>query len=171
MSKNAEDFAIFVGDLVPIVGRPVVIVTYQRHAPVEGESRRESATYWAFFTHDEDSYASALCQRMYLKRVYPRLGAKEMIERGCDEGELALDSWLLTWMQEQDHPNVEVGSPSLQKVNVETLFALYVFCADVRACVSEMLTTLDNERLRSVLEGWTAELGVNTVPLQPAVET
>lgn len=166
---HSEDFSIYVGALVPLVGRPVAIVTYRRSISAHVEGRhaavREAATYWAFFTHEQSAFSSALCQRSYHRGVYPRLGAKAMMERGRDEAELALNRWLTAWLRASDHEHVKVRPFEMQKTDRNELFGLYVFSPAVRACVQACVSALSNDRLRTVLAGWAAEMGVNTVPL------
>lgn len=166
--SQAEDFSIFVGNLVPTVGRPVAIVTYERDGSLAADRRRETATYWAFFTHEDDSLSSALCQRMYVQGAYPRVGAKGMIDRGRDEASLALSQWATDWLAKQGRENVQVDPLDMQVTDVKTLFGLYVFRAEVRGCVQECLSSLNNERLRDKIGGWDAEVGINKVSLHAA---
>lgn len=161
----AEEFAIYVGALVSSVGRPVALVTYRRSGPAQREARWEAATYGGFFTHESDSFSAALCQRAYLRGVHPRLGAKAMIERGRDEAELALSRWLARREQTTNHPSPVVGSLEMRTVEASELFGLYVFSPAVRASVQACASMFANERLKTLLEGWASEVGVNTVPL------
>ena len=161
----SEDFSIFMGELIPIVGRPIIIVTYRRQTLSESDERRESAVYAAFFTKNRDSFSAALSQRVYRHGVYPRLGAKEMIERARDEGALALGDWLTRWLQGHEQTTVEVEPLPLRKIDVDTLFGLYVFSPDVRACVKEVQSAVEHERLQTLLSRWSFEVGVNTVSL------
>lgn len=168
--KRYNDFSIYVGTVAPIVGRPVAIVTYRRTVPPFTEGRHEASTYCAFFTHEQESFSSALSQRPYYAGVYPRLGAKTMLERGRDEAELALGQWLADWGRANDTP--VVGGPlEFQPVSLNALFGLYVFSPVVRACVQTSLGAFTNERLTAALSGWTSEVGVNTVPLHTAAAT
>jgi len=162
---HAEEFAIYVGALVPSVGRPVALVTYRRSGSAQGEARREAATYGAFFTHESDSFSAALCQRAYVRGVHPRLGAKAMIERGRDEAELALGRWLAQREQNPDHPFSSVGAFEMQRIGASALFGLYVFSPAVRACVQACASVFANERFKTLLTEWASEVGVNTVSL------
>lgn len=167
---HREDFSIYVGALIPIVGRPVAIVTYRRTVSPSTETRNETSTYCTFFTHEQDSFSSALCQRPYLSGAYPRLGAKTTIERGRDEAELALGKWLAGWGR--TNGTQVVGGPlEFQLVSLDVLFGLYVFSPVVRACVQASLAAFTNERLTTALSAWEAEVGVNTVPLNTATAT
>lgn len=165
-----EDYSIYVGALVPIVGRPVAIVPYRRTASSSTEGRYEAGTYCAFFTHEHDSFSSALCQRSYQSGAYPRLGAKKMIERGRDEAELALGRWLAGGGR-MSGTHVAGGPLEFQLVSLDPLYGLYVFSPVVRACVQASLVAFTNERLTTVLSAWTAEVGVNIVPLDTTPAT
>lgn len=175
--RDVEKYSVFVGDLLPVVGRPVVIVTYSDRTPEDAEreptsangpasqmkTRQESATYWAFFSHEKDSFTAAICQRQYFQGVYPRLGPKEMIARTRDKAELDLGAWM---REEGPQSQGTAQAFDWKTVEIETLFGLYVFSPDTRECIELLRGHIQNRDLRAAVAKWQHEFGVNLVPLQ-----